>query len=372
AVPRGAASAVRSAWAWIVGAVVSWTSTVNVDRPTLCDESAAVQVTVVRPSANTETVAAAHATETGPSTTSVAAGSLYVTVAPAASVASTVRSPCGCTIGGAVSARTCTSNESCVTLCAASSAVHVTVEWPTGKRLPEAGAQLTATAPSTASVAEALKETWAPAAEVGSTSASAGSRIDGPVRSRTVTVNEDCATLCAASSDLHDTVVAPSGNVLPGAGSQTTGTVPSTTSCAVGSEYGTAAPRGLAASARTSACAAIAGGAVSGATGAGGVVVVTVGGGSGAGGTLGCGRGAAGSVTVGDVLFGFAGAIGSAGVGSGVTSGAGGDGGEGGGVTSCGGVTDGGGGAGVGAAAASASSCVTTGAVGVGSVASER
>ena len=60
--------------------------------------------------------------------------------------------------------------------------------------------------------------------------------ITGAVVSCTVTVNELDAWLPAASDAEQETVFAPSENVEPDAGRQMTGTVPSTSSVAVGRE----------------------------------------------------------------------------------------------------------------------------------------
>src|SRR5258708_32254073 len=72
--------------------------------------------------------------------------------------------------------------------------------------------------------------------------------IVGGVVSCTVTVNEPCATLPAASCALHCTVVVPSGKVDPDAGVHVTGTGPSKSSMAVAVNV-TTAPEALVASA---------------------------------------------------------------------------------------------------------------------------
>ena len=69
-------------------------------------------------------------------------------------------------------------------------AVQLTGVVPNGNVAPLAGVQVTATTPSTASVADALKLNAAPVALVASTVAFAGTVTTGPVVSVTVTVND--------------------------------------------------------------------------------------------------------------------------------------------------------------------------------------
>src|SRR5205809_559790 len=78
-------------------------------------------------------------------------------------------------------------------------AVTITVVSPSGKREPEAGEEVTDTAPSTRSEALAAKLTGAPAALVASAVMLAGTVIVGGVVSCTVTVKLLVAVLPTAS-----------------------------------------------------------------------------------------------------------------------------------------------------------------------------
>jgi hypothetical protein len=167
-------------------------------------------------------------TATTPSTASVAE-EVKLNAAPVAPVASTLAFAGTVTTGPVVSA-TVTVNDAARLLPRASVAVHVTVVVPSGKVAPLAGVQVTATTPSTASVAEVVKLNAAPVAPVASTLAFAGTVTTGPVVSATVTVKEAAAALLRASVAVHVIVVVPSGNVDPLAGVQLTGTLPSTRS----------------------------------------------------------------------------------------------------------------------------------------------
>jgi hypothetical protein len=119
-------------------------------------------------------------------------------VAPVAAVASTVAFG-GTVITGARVSPTVTVNEVVPLLPCASVAVHPTVVVPNGKVAPLAGVQLTATLPSTVSVAVALNVKLAPVAAVASTVAFAGTVIAGPIVSFTVTVKEAAPLLPCAS-----------------------------------------------------------------------------------------------------------------------------------------------------------------------------
>jgi hypothetical protein len=136
------------------------------------------------------------------------------------------------TTGPVVSA-TVTVNEADRLLPRASVAVQSTVVAPNGKVDPLAGAHVTATAPSTASIADVIKLNTAPVVPVASTVVFAGTVTTGPVVSDTVTVKDAAPLLPRASVAVHVTVVAPSGNVAPLAGAQLPATVPSTRSLAV-------------------------------------------------------------------------------------------------------------------------------------------
>ena len=74
----------------MTGGVVSDTVTVNCDQAQLFAASLAVHVIVVAPNGNWVPEAGVQVAVTGPSTASVAAGSVYVTFAPAELVAAPV------------------------------------------------------------------------------------------------------------------------------------------------------------------------------------------------------------------------------------------------------------------------------------------
>src|SRR3989442_9264956 len=114
----------------------------------------------------------------------------------------------------------------------ASLALHVTVVGPDGNIDPLAGVHVVATAPSSASVADAMKVKTAPVALVASTVAFAGTVTTGPVVSFTVTVKVLVPALAGLSVPVHVTVVAPNGNVAPLAGVQFVATLPSSRSVA--------------------------------------------------------------------------------------------------------------------------------------------
>src|SRR5713226_9142069 len=91
------------------------------------------------------------------------------------------------TVGGVVSI-TVIVNPRLALLLWASVPEHFTVVVPNPKTLPDARSQLTATEPSTLSVAETAKLTVAPATLVASVVMLAGTIIDGAVVSWTVTL----------------------------------------------------------------------------------------------------------------------------------------------------------------------------------------
>jgi hypothetical protein len=111
-----------------------FTVTVNVPVPVLFAASRAVIVTVVVPIGNTVPLFCEYVWLVTP-TASVALPAAYVTVAPAALVASTVTLPCAATTGAVVS-RTVTVKFPVPTLFAASLAVIVTVVVPIGNTVP--------------------------------------------------------------------------------------------------------------------------------------------------------------------------------------------------------------------------------------------
>ena len=179
------------------GANVSTTITLNDAVRVLPCASLAVQVTVVAPSANVDPLAGAQLGVTGPSSVS-AADAAYVNGAPVGPVASTVAFG-GTVSTGAVVSVTVTVNVFVATFARASLAVQLTVVVPDGKIDPLAGVQVTATVPSTTSVADAVYVNAAPAGLVASTDAFAGTVIAGAVLSRTVTnvadTDDNCPSL---------------------------------------------------------------------------------------------------------------------------------------------------------------------------------
>src|SRR5919107_1717429 len=94
-------------------------------------------------------------------------------------------------------------------------AVQDTCVTPRAKVLPEAGVQVAATVPSTASVAVGAYVATAPAADVAVRAMSAGFASTGALVSWTVTVKSADALLPALSAVLQVTRVSPIFNVLP-------------------------------------------------------------------------------------------------------------------------------------------------------------
>jgi hypothetical protein len=142
---------VAFAGAVITGPVVSVTVTVKEAAPLLPRVSLAVQLTVVGPSGKVEPLAGVHVVGNTPSTLSDD-DVVKLNAAPVAAVASTVAGVGTVTTGPDVSA-TVTVNEAAPVLPRASVAVQLTVVVPSGKTAPLAGAHVTATLPSTASLA---------------------------------------------------------------------------------------------------------------------------------------------------------------------------------------------------------------------------
>ena len=101
-------------------------------------------------------------------------------------------------------------------------AVVFTTVVPIGKTEPEGGAETTVT-PGQLSLPVALKLTTAPQAPASlHTVIGFGSESVGDSQSLTVTVNEHCAELPAASVTVEFTVVVPTGKTEPEAGEETT------------------------------------------------------------------------------------------------------------------------------------------------------
>src|SRR4051812_19070168 len=202
-----------------VGAVVSTTVTVKVALASLPDVSVAEQVTVVVPSANVEPAAGEHMTGRGPSTRSVAVGSVNVTGAPDGPVASTLPMFAGmpASTGGVVSC-TLTVKDADDEWPVVSLAWQVTRVSPRVKLRPDAGEQVTGRMPSTASVATG--NTYVTVAALGfGPVASAVLFVTavktGPTLSATVTVNDPVVWLPRPSLASQTTEVKPSGNTAP-------------------------------------------------------------------------------------------------------------------------------------------------------------
>jgi hypothetical protein len=201
------------------------TVTVNVPVAVFAAASVAVHVTVVVKVGKVDPEGGTHTTGTGPSTAS-RAEAVKVATAPASLVPWIARSA-GRVRTGAVVSPTVTVNVPEAVFAAASVALHETVVVPIGKVDPDSGVQTTATCPSIASRAEAVKVALAPAALVASTATFAGRISTGAVPSATVTVKVPEVAFPAASVAVQLTVVVPIGKVEPDAGVQIAATGPS-------------------------------------------------------------------------------------------------------------------------------------------------
>lgn len=124
----------------------------------------------------------------------------------------------------------------------ASVAVHVTVVVPTGNVDPDAGTHVTVApgqlSDATGTVYETLAEHWP---DVAGALTFAGQVNAGACVSVTVTVKLQLPVFEDASVAVHVTVVVPTGNVAPVAGTQVTGPVPGQLSVAAGVEKATTA-----------------------------------------------------------------------------------------------------------------------------------
>jgi hypothetical protein len=132
-----------------------------------------------------------------------------------------VSEPVAGTTDVSVTSPTVTTNEQLDEWLAASVAVHVTVSWPIGNRLPEAGVHDTDGDGSQASIAVTVNVTIAPLAPWHVAERSPAQSIDGAVVSATVTSNAQIAALPAASRAVQVTCVVPIGKTLDDAGAQT-------------------------------------------------------------------------------------------------------------------------------------------------------
>jgi hypothetical protein len=261
------ASALMSAGTLLrTGGVVSWTVTAKLLLPVFPCASVAWQLTFVVPSGNVLPEEGEQLAARGPSTRSFPEAE-KLTAAPEGPVASAVIGEGTLTSGGVVSRTVTLKPSGAEVLPCESVAVQNTVEIVMGKVLPEAGEQSGVTGPSTRSLAEAEKLTVAPEGPVASVTIGPGRLMTGGVVSFTVTSNDALPVLLCWSVALHVTLVVPSGKVLPEAGAQEAGTLPSTMSVADAEPNVTTAPEGPVASA--------AAGAEGGVT-VGGVVSVTV------------------------------------------------------------------------------------------------
>lgn len=134
------------------GAGGASTEMTNETLATLPALSAAVQVTVVSPTAKNVPGGTSQPTPTGPSMASTAPGRSNETVAPLASGAVTANDA-GCVSAGGVWSVTVIGSDAVATFPAASCAEQRTSVVPSGKSDPGGGSQLTTTGPLTSSVA---------------------------------------------------------------------------------------------------------------------------------------------------------------------------------------------------------------------------
>src|SRR5918911_1538822 len=125
-------------------------------------------------------------------------------------------------------------------------ALHVTVVWPTGKLLPDAGLHDGVSGPSTLSLALAEKVTVVPDGSGVDTLRLPGTLTTGAVWSTrfTVTLKLALPVFPCESVAVHVTFVVPTGKLLPDAGLHVGVSGPSTVSLAVASPYVTAFPPG--------------------------------------------------------------------------------------------------------------------------------
>jgi hypothetical protein len=121
--------------------------------------------------------------------------------------------------GGVVS-RTVSSKLATARFPCASAAEQLTVDVPSRSVAPEAGVQAGARVPSTASLAAASNATAAPSGPVASTANGGGSASTGGLVSRTVTRKVALPAVPCASSAEQETVVVPTGKLLPDTGVQ--------------------------------------------------------------------------------------------------------------------------------------------------------
>jgi len=214
------------------GGVVSTSVTLTVNEPvlTLPCASAARHATLVSPTGNVAPDAGEQDGAMEPSTMSVAVTAKVAEPPPGLCVVTeTAPGRWSC---GAVVSMTCTSKDAVALLPCASVARQVTVVDERANVDPETGVHDGERDPSTASTAEALNVTAAPADELASRVTPAGTLTVGAVVSRIATMNEAEPVLPCASVARHVTIVEPMGNVAPDAGEHDAGSGPSTLSLA--------------------------------------------------------------------------------------------------------------------------------------------
>jgi hypothetical protein len=193
--------------------------------------SVAEQLTTLSPIGNRDPAAGVQMTGTLPSTRSNASAG-YHTSAPDEVVASATMSSGSSSRGGVVSTTAIWSLPRAA-LPAASCASHTTVVTPSGATDPALKLHLGSSAPLTASSAETSSVAVAPVGPVASRTKPAGRVRTGGVVSTILTVKVPVETFPSRSRASHCTSVSPSGYITPDAGSQVTGTDPSTASVAV-------------------------------------------------------------------------------------------------------------------------------------------
>src|SRR5262245_929718 len=154
----------------------------------------------------------------------------------------------GTVITGAVVSTTVTVNVAIVVLPWPSAPTHDTVVAPSGNVEPLAGAQTTAIAPLTLSIADAVNVNGAPEGTVASTVALSGTVTTGFTESITVTMNDAVPVFACASVAVQVTVVAPIRKTARLAGVQLGSTGPSMLSVAVALNVSAAPPGPLASS----------------------------------------------------------------------------------------------------------------------------
>ena len=225
------ASAVMLPGTTTTGAVVSTSATFTgkLALATLPLVSAAVQVTVVVPRANSDPLVGLQLGVSAPSALSLAV-TANVPIAPPGTVVVRFIGP-GTTMTGAVLSIsvTVTGSVALPVLPAASVEEHETVVVPTANFVPDAGEHVIAGEASTLSLTVAVYVTATPAGSVVVTLEGPLTLTVGAVMSLTVTANVPTVDIFPSVA-LQLTVVEPRANVEPDTGVQLTGTGPTTAS----------------------------------------------------------------------------------------------------------------------------------------------